>query len=340
MKILVTGGCGYIGAHTLVDLLENGFEVISVDDNSRSGTELLAGIEKICGTKVLNYPINLCNAEQTRSIFTQHPDIVGIIHFAAYKSVPESVANPLLYYHNNIASLVNILQCVEEFSIPYFVFSSSCSVYGNAEELPVTEETPLQKAESPYGNTKQIGEAIIADVSRKGTGNFISLRYFNPVGAHPTAIIGEIQETPQNLVPIITQTAIGKRPKMTIFGNAYPTRDGSCVRDYIHIMDVANAHTKALQYLIAKKNTANYEIFNLGSGNGITVLEAISAFEQASGVKLNYHIGPARPGDVVAIYANNTKAMQLLGWQPRYSLADMMHSAWLWELKLKESRTV
>lgn len=339
MKILVTGGCGYIGAHTIADLLQNGFEVICIDDNSRSGTRLLQGVEKIAGTRVLHYPVNLCNYSETHRVFSQHPDISGIIHFAAYKSVPESVANPLLYYHNNLASLVNLLQCVQEFKIPHVVFSSSCSVYGNANELPVTEETPLQKAESPYGNTKKIGEEIIADVARISRTNFILLRYFNPVGAHPSALIGELQETPENLVPLITQTAIGKRPLLTVFGNDYPTRDGSCIRDYIHVMDIANAHTKALQYLAANKNSANCEVFNLGSGNGVSVLEAIKAFEEVSGVALNYIIGPRRAGDIVAIYANNQKAAGILGWQPQYSLSDMMHTAWQWELKLKADKT-
>ncbi|OWY24328.1 UDP-glucose 4-epimerase GalE [Sphingobacteriales bacterium UPWRP_1] len=339
MKILVTGGCGYIGAHTIVDLLENGFEVICIDDNSRSGTGLLRGAETIGGRSVPHYRVNLCNLEETHRVFSQHPQISGIIHFAAYKSVPESVNNPLLYYHNNLASLVNLLQCVQAFNVPNFVFSSSCSVYGNAPQLPVTEETPLQKAESPYGNTKQIGEEIIADVARTSKNNFILLRYFNPVGAHPSALIGELQENPENLVPIITQTAIGKRPRLTVYGNDYPTRDGSCIRDYIHVMDIANAHTKALQYLLAQKNKANCEVFNLGSGNGTTVLEAIAAFEGVSGLALNYVIGPRRAGDVVAIYANNQKAANLLGWHPRYTLEDMMRTAWQWELKLKSTTT-
>lgn len=337
MKILVTGGCGYIGAHTIVDLLQNGFEVICLDDNSRSNEQLLTGIAQICGVEIKNHRINLCNAAQTQAFFTQHSDIKGIIHFAAYKSVPESVQNPLLYYHNNIASLVNVLQAVEQFQIPYFVFSSSCSVYGNAAQLPVTEDTPLQKAESPYGFTKQIGEQIVADVAAANSDKkFILLRYFNPVGAHPTALIGELQEKPQNLVPIITQTAIGKRAQMTVFGNDYPTRDGSCMRDFIHVSDIANAHTKALQYLINQPSLSahNLEVFNLGSGNGITILEAIGAFEQVNGVKLNYQIGRRRPGDVVAIYANNNKATQALGWKPQYSLNDMMRTAWLWEQKL------
>ncbi|QQS30626.1 MAG: UDP-glucose 4-epimerase GalE [Sphingobacteriales bacterium] len=332
MKILVTGGCGYIGAHTLVDLIENGFEVITVDNLSRSDTRLLEGVFKITGQRLQNYPIDLCDAVETDSLFNQHPDLTGIIHFAAYKSVPESVANPLLYYHNNLASLVNILRAVEKFKIPHFIFSSSCSVYGNTEQLPVTEESPLQKAESPYGNTKQIGEQIMADVAKVNPmSSFISLRYFNPVGAHPSAFIGELQESAENLVPIITQTAMGIRKTMTVFGNDYPTRDGSCVRDYVHVSDIANAHTKALQYLIAQKNEQNYEVFNLGSGNGVTVLEAIKAFEQVSGQSLPYQIGPRRDGDVVSIYSDNQKATRLLGWQPRYSLAEMMLSAWKWQ---------
>ncbi len=338
MKILVTGGCGYIGSHTLVDLINNGFEVISLDDNSRSNDNILEGVFEITGKKVPNYKVNLCDFEATKAVFEAHQDIKGIIHFAAYKSVPESVANPLLYYRNNISSLVNLLQCVADYNVPHFVFSSSCSVYGNAEELPVTEDTILQKAESPYGHTKQIGEAMIQAFAKTQGNDNILLRYFNPVGAHESAAIGEVQEKPENLVPIITQTAIGRRQQMSVFGDDYDTRDGSCIRDYIHVMDIANAHTKALQYVMNGKNVSKCEVFNLGLGEGVTVLEAIYAFEKVSDMVLNYKMSERRSGDVEKIYADNTKAKERLGWQPQYDIEDMMRTAWHWELKMAEMK--
>lgn len=334
-KILVTGGCGYIGGHTIVDLVNNGFEVISVDDLSRGSLRMLEGVESILGRPVKNYKVDLTNADDTQAIFIENPDIIGIIHFAAYKSVNESVQEPLLYYRNNINSLVNILQCAKDYQVSNIVFSSSCSVYGNADKLPVDEKTILATAESPYAFTKQIGEVMCHDfVKQNPDFNITLLRYFNPVGAHPSAIIGELQEKPENLVPVITQTAIGKRPEMSVFGNDYDTRDGSCVRDYIHVMDIANAHTKALQYLIGGRNKEACEVFNLGSGNGVTVLELIQAFEKVSGRKLNYNIGPRRAGDVVAVYADNSKARNLLGWSIQYQLDQMMDTAWRWEQKL------
>ena len=288
-KILVTGGCGYIGF------------------------------------------------EATRNIFVENPDITGIIHFAAYKAVGESVEKPLFYFENNMFSLINLLKCVEEFKVPYFVFSSSCTVYGNPDAIPVTEKSPTKKAESPYGATKQMGEVMIEDFSKKANVASILLRYFNPVGAHPSINIGELPiGRPMNLVPAITQTAIGKLPKMMVYGDDYATRDGSCLRDYIHVCDIAHAHTLALQYLIDKKNATKCDIFNLGSGNGVTVLEAIKTFEAVSGVALNYEIGPRRGGDVVAIYADNKYAVEGLGWNPKYTLEDMMGTAWKWEVKLKE----
>ncbi len=336
-KILVTGGCGYIGSHTVVDLIENGFEVISVDNNSRSTTSLLDGIRKITGQKVKNYKVDLCNFDDTHAIFQENPDITGIIHFAAFKLVGESVEQPLLYFENNLTSLINILKCVKEFEVPSFIFSSSCTVYGNPDQVPVTESTPPKPAESPYGYTKQMGEQIVNEVTKSMKGDSILLRYFNPVGAHPSAEIGEIPlGKPQNLVPAITQTAIGKLPKLIVHGNDYPTRDGSCIRDYIHVLDIAHAHTLALQYLMDKKNKMRCEVFNLGTGEGVTVLELIAAFEKASGVKLNFEIGPRRPGDVVAVYANNELAKNALGWDPKYSLEQMMSTAWKWEVKLKE----
>jgi len=336
-KILVTGGCGYIGAHTIVDLIENGFEVISADNNSRSNENILDAVEKITGKAVKNYKVDLCIYDDTFAIFQENPDITGIIHFAAYKAVGESVEKPLLYFENNLNSLINILKCADEFSVPNFVFSSSCTVYGNPDSIPVTEETLMKPAESAYGATKQMGEKIVNDAMNANENKAILLRYFNPVGAHPSALMGELPlGKPQNLVPAITQTAIGKLSMMRVWGNDYDTRDGSCVRDYIHVCDIAHAHTLALNYLLQNKNHTNCDIFNLGTGDGLTVLEIINEFEKVSGVKLNYEIGPRRPGDVVAIYANNDKAKNLLGWNLKYSLQDMMATAWKWELKLKE----
>jgi UDP-glucose 4-epimerase len=335
-KILVTGGCGYIGSHTIVDLIENGFEVISVDDNSRSTEYLLDGIQKITGKKVKNYKVDLKNFDETSAIFQENTDINGVIHFAAYKAVGESVEEPLMYYENNLFSLINLLKCVKEFDVPYFVFSSSCTVYGNPDEVPVTEQTPEKRAESPYGATKQMGERMVTDFAAKNNTASILLRYFNPVGAHPSIQIGELPlGKPANLVPVITQTAIGKLPQMQVYGSDYDTRDGSNVRDYIHVSDIANAHTLSVQYLISKKNKSNCEIFNLGTGNGVTVFEAIKAFEQVSGVKLNYAVGPRRAGDVVAVYANNDHAVKTLGWKIKYDIIQMMETAWKWEQKIK-----
>ena len=335
-KILVTGGCGYIGSHTLVDLIENGFEVVSVDNNSRSTARILEGVEKITGKKIKNYKVDLCDFDDTFAIFQENTDIAGIIHFAAFKAVGESVEQPLLYFENNLVSLINLLKCVQEFEIPNFVFSSSCTVYGNPDEIPVTEATPPRPAESPYGYTKQMGEQIINEFSKAHPTRCVLLRYFNPVGAHPSTQIGELPiGKPANLVPAITQTAIGKLPRLQVFGNDYPTRDGSCIRDFIHVSDIAHAHTLSLQFLLNDPNGKRCEVFNLGTGNGVTVLEAIKAFEKVSGVELNYVIAPRRPGDVIAIYANNEYARNTLGWETRYSLEDMMATAWKWEQKLK-----
>ena len=340
-KILVTGGCGYIGSHTIVDLIENGYDVISVDNNSRSNSNVLKGIEEITGRKVKNYKVDLCNFDDTFAIFQENEDIEGIIHFAAYKSVGESVDKPLMYFENNLNSLINLLKCVQEFHTPYFVFSSSCSVYGNPDKVPVTESTPIKPAESPYGYTKQMSEQIINEFAKSSGTKNILLRYFNPAGAHPSIVIGEVPfGKPQNLVPAITQTAIGKLQKMSVHGIDYPTRDGSCIRDYIHICDLAHAHTLSLKYLQEAKNSLNSEVFNLGSGDGVTVLEAINAFEKVSGIKLNFETGPRRPGDVEAVYANNDLARNTLGWTPQFSLEQMMDTAWKWELRLKADETV
>ncbi|MGG9961789.1 UDP-glucose 4-epimerase GalE [Ferruginibacter sp. SUN106] len=340
-KILVTGGCGFIGSHTIVDLVQNGFDVICADNNSRSNEGILNGVEKIINKRIKNYKVDLCIYDDTYAIFQENPGIKGIIHFAAYKAVGESVEKPLMYFDNNLNSLINILKCAEEFNVPHFVFSSSCTVYGNPDSMIVTEDTPQKPAESPYGATKQMGEQIIRDTIKSNSVNAILLRYFNPVGAHPSINIGELPiGKPANLVPAITQTAIGKIPLMNVFGTDYDTRDGSCVRDYIHVCDIAHAHTLALNYLIGNKNTSNCEVFNLGTGNGYTVLEVIAAFEKVSGVQLNYKLGPRRPGDVVAIYANNSKAKTDLGWVPGLGIDVMMDTAWKWELKLKNDENL
>ena len=334
-KILVTGGCGYIGGHTIVDLIQNGFDVISVDDLSRGSMKMLHGIEKIVGRPVKNYKVDLCNLDDTEAIFLENPDLVGVIHFAAFKTVPESVREPLMYFKNNLNSLINILQCAEDFDVDNFVFSSSCSVYGNPKELPVAENAPFMEPESPYARTKQMGEGICRDFTNFHKDfNTILLRYFNPVGAHPSSLIGEYMDFPENVVPVITKTAIGKRPEMSVFGTDYATRDGSCVRDYVHVCDIANAHTKAMQYIIEDRNKSNCEVFNLGSGNGVTVLELIAAFEKVSGQKLNYKLDKRRAGDVVEVYANNNKARTVLGWDPQFDLNAMMDTAWKWEQAL------
>ncbi|MCE2844033.1 MAG: UDP-glucose 4-epimerase GalE [Sediminibacterium sp.] len=333
--ILVTGGCGYIGAHTIVDLIENGFNVISVDNLSRASDQSIVGIEKITGKKIKNYKVDLTDKVATENIFIENLGITGIIHFAAYKAVGESVELPLEYYENNLFSLVHLLQMSVKYHAKHFIFSSSCTVYGNPDTTRVTEATPLQTAASPYGATKQMGEVIVKDAAHTYPISAILLRYFNPVGAHPSTAIGELPiGRPQNLVPAITQTAIGKLPKMQVHGTDYNTRDGSCIRDYIHVCDIAHAHTLALQYSIKKNQEKSCEVFNLGTGNGITVLEAIQAFEKVSGVKLNYEIGPRRAGDIVAIYANNDKAVKELGWNCKYGLDEMMLTAWQWEQSL------
>ena len=334
-RILVTGGCGYIGSHTVVDLLEHHFEVIIIDSNMRSKPEAINRISKISGQTLVNNKIDLCDKEATRSVFMQAGKIDGIIHFAALKSVPESVEKPLLYYNNNLRSLINLLELSVEFGVKDFVFSSSCSVYGNTTELPVTEQTPIAIAESPYARTKQIGEDIIRDFSKVSDIRFVLLRYFNPAGAHESGDLGEdTTDVITAVVPRITGTALGKFKEFAVFGNDYDTRDGTCIRDYIHVMDIANAHTKALQYLMEGRNESKCEVFNLGTGNGVTVLEAIQSFEKVSGVKLNWKFSPRRAGDVVSIYANNNKAVSKLGWQIKRDLDTMMRTAWVWDKKI------
>jgi UDP-glucose 4-epimerase len=335
-KVLVTGGCGYIGSHTIVELIDGGYDVVSIDSNARSSEDVLDGVEAITGRRTRNFAVDLCDLEATRAAFAEIGAIDSVIHFAAFKSVPESVQNPLLYYDNNLASLVNVLSCVQEYGVRHLVFSSSCSVYGNVLSLPVTEETPLPFAESPYAYTKQIGERMVQDVAATSTARYISLRYFNPAGAHPSGLIGEVPLGPQNLVPAITRTAIGELEELVVHGDDYPTRDGTCIRDYIHVSDIASAHVHALRYLESGQSDSNYDIVNLGTGNGVSVREMIDAFERVSGRSLPYRVGPRRAGDVVSIYADNSRAQSLLGWQPRFGVDDMMASAWKWELALHQ----
>lgn len=339
--IIVTGGAGYIGSHTIIELLHNTpYQIISIDNFSNSTRETFSRIEKITGKQIENLDIDICNLQELDAAFQKIENPIGVIHFAAYKSVGDSVLNPLAYYHNNITSLVNILSVCKTFHIPHFIFSSSCSVYGNVSELPVTENTPFNIAESPYAHTKQIGEDIVSNFAKSESFfNNVLLRYFNPVGAHQSGLNGELsKDKPSNLVPFITQSAMGILPPLTVFGDDYETRDGSCIRDYIHVSDIADAHVKALNYLIEKKNSKQTSIFNLGTGNGVSVFECIHSFEKVSRQKLKYHIGKRRPGDVINIYANNTLAKSLLNWQPKFNLDDMMLSAWKWELNLKNNK--
>ena len=332
MKILITGGTGYIGSHTIVDLINNGFEVISADSYINSDGSALKGIEDITGKKIKNYKVDLRDKVATENIFKENPDIAGVIHFAALKAVGESVEKPVLYFDNNINSLLNILDNIVKYDVKYFVFSSSCTVYGSPDKLPVDENTPIQEAESPYGRTKQVSEMIAKDVLQNTDVKAIMLRYFNPAGAHESAKMGESPALPPlNLVPIITETAIGKRESMMVFGDDYDTRDGSAIRDYIHVMDLADAHTKSLQYLINDEDAPKYDYINLGIGQGVTVLEAINAFEKVTGKKLNYSIAPRRPGDIPAIYANYAKAKNILNWNPKRNIEDIMRTAWEWE---------
>jgi len=334
--IIVTGGAGYIGSHTIIELIgTTKFNIVSIDNHSNSSADTYDRIEKITGKKISSYNINICDKAALEMVFEKEKNIAGIIHFAAFKSVPESVGNPYKYYSNNINSLLNVLECCLKYKVANFIFSSSCSVYGNISELPVKESTPFNKAESPYAYTKQIGEEIIKDYSKAfGTLNTIALRYFNPVGAHISGLNGESPINKlTNLVPVITHTAIGKLKQMTVYGNDYPTRDGTCIRDYVHVSDIATAHIRALMYLVDKKNKTNFSIFNLGTGQGVSVLEAIHSFEKVSGQKLNYSIGPKRDGDVGAIYSDNSFSEKTLEWKPKYSLDQMMETAWKWELQ-------
>ena len=336
MKVLVTGGLGFIGSHTVVELQNQGFEVIAIDNLSNSSISVLDGIEKITGKKPVFENFDLREKTAVQNFFKKHNDVVGVIHFAASKAVGESVENPLLYYENNINALVYILQELTSLPQANFIFSSSCTVYGQAEVMPITEDASIQPAISPYGNTKQIGEEIIDDVARVTNLNSILLRYFNPIGAHPSAEIGELPiGVPQNLVPFITQTAMGLRQELSVFGNDYPTVDGTCIRDYIHVVDLAKAHVVALQRLLDKQNFEKVETFNLGTGTGSSVLQVIQAFEKVSGQKLPYKIVARRDGDVIQAYANTDKAREVLGWKTELSLDDALASAWKWEQKVR-----
>jgi UDP-glucose 4-epimerase len=337
MKILVTGGLGFIGSHTVVELVNAGYEPVIVDDLSNSDPKILDQIAKIIGYKPVFHKLDLCNEHSVKELAVNEPDIEGIIHFAAYKAVGESVQKPLKYYRNNFYSLINLLEAYYGKALN-FVFSSSCTVYGQPEQLPVTEAAPVQPAQSPYGNTKQIAEEILQDMITSGSDyKVVSLRYFNPVGAHDSALIGELPiGVPQNLVPFITQTAIGKRQKITVFGDDYNTPDGSCVRDYIHVVDLAKAHVAALK-LMQKDNFEGYDVFNIGTGNGTTVLQIIHAFERATGVKLNYEIGPRRGGDVEQVWGDVTKSTNKLGWKAKLGIDDMMSSAWEWEKYISQN---
>lgn len=339
MKILVTGGAGFIGSHTVVELHNAGFEPVIIDNLYNSNLNVLEGIKKITGKEFPFYEIDCNDADKVRALFEKEK-FDGVIHFAAYKAVGESVEKPLNYYENNLISLLVLLRTMKEFNVDKFVFSSSCTVYGQPEKLPVTESTPRLPANSPYGNTKAIAEDIIRDHVHSGPGiKAISLRYFNPIGAHETSLIGELPNgVPSNLVPFITQTAAGLRKSLTVFGNDYNTPDGTCIRDFIHVVDLAKAHVKALDLLESRTDTNYYDVFNVGTGEGYTVLQLIDTFEEVNGVKLNYTIGPRREGDVEQIYAQSDKVNNVMKWRAEKTMADALRDAWNWQLKLKAEK--
>ena len=334
-KILVTGGLGYIGSHTVVALQNAGYEVIIIDDCSNSEEDFLDRIISITNTKPTYFNIDLKKEEEVKTFF-QNNKINGIIHFAAYKAVGESVQKPLMYYRNNLVGLINILEAMEEFNTNNIIFSSSCTVYGQADQMPIDEKTPLKRPESPYGKTKQMGEEILEDFANISGKNVICLRYFNPVGAHESAKIGELPKgIPNNLVPYVTQTAAGVRECLSVWGDDYPTRDGTAIRDYIDVNDLADAHVKAITRLLENKNKTNVEFFNLGTGTGSTVLEVVNAFQEANDLKINYQIQGRREGDIVEAYANNTLAKTVLGWEPKVSLETSLKNSWKWEQNLR-----
>ena len=336
MKILVTGGLGFIGSHTVVELQNQGFEVVIIDNLSNTSKNVLVGIENITRINTAFENLDLRDKEKVQDFFKRHRDISGVIHFAASKAVGESVENPLLYYENNLNTLIYLLQELQQQPDANFIFSSSCTVYGQAEKMPITENASIQTAMSPYGNTKQIGEEIITDTAKVTNINAILLRYFNPIGAHPSAEIGELPlGVPQNLVPFITQTGLGLRNELSVFGDDYPTPDGTAVRDYIHVVDLAKAHVIALKRLLDKKNLLKVETFNLGTGTGSSVLEVIHSFEKVSKQKLPYKIVARREGDITSAYANTDKANNILGWKAESTLDEAMDSAWKWEQKIR-----
>lgn len=334
-KILITGGAGYIGAHTAVALHEAGYIPVIMDNFSGTERQVIDKIAQLIGYKPEMIEADCCNLVAFEKVFQQYPDLQGVIHFAAFKAVGESVAHPLKYYHNNLVSLYNLLHLIGKYSVKQLVFSSSCTVYGQPKNLPVTEQSPILPAESPYGNTKQIGEEMIADVIKSGSAlQAIALRYFNPIGAHPSALLGELPlGVPNNLVPLITQTAAGWRNTITVFGNDYPTSDGTCIRDYIHVCDLADAHVQALK-ILARGGNSQLSYINIGTGQGNSVLEVIQTFENVNNIKLNYTFGPRRSGDVVSIYADVTRSAETLGWKSKYTLADALQHAWAWQLTL------
>ena len=333
-KILVTGGTGYIGSHTVIELINLGYEVLVIDNLSNSKAEVIDIIESITAVRPYFEKIEMCDKSALANFFSKHADIDAVIHFAGMLQVAESVENPLKYYHN-MFSTINLLECMVAYKIKNIVFSSSCTVYGNPTQLPVTETAPVQKAMSPYGNTKQMGEEVLENVSKANDINVITLRYFNPIGAHDSARIGEIQHgVPHHLIPYITETAVGKRKQLNVFGGDYQTHDGTCVRDYIHVVDLAKAHIAAISRLIESKNEQKMEIYNIGTGLGYSVLDIIGAFEKATGLKINYQIVDRRPGDVEAVYADTSLAEQKLNWKASLGIEDMMRSAWNWEQAL------
>lgn len=337
-RILVTGGTGYIGSHTVVELQNNGYEVVIVDNLSNSRADVVDSIEQISGIRPAFEEVDCLDYEGMDAVFTKYPGIKGIIHFAASKAVGESVEKPLKYYRNNLVSLINILELMPKHNVKGIIFSSSCTVYGQPDILPVTEAAPIKKAESPYGNTKQINEEIIRDTVASGSPiHAVMLRYFNPIGAHPSALIGELPNgVPQNLIPYLTQTAIGIREKLSVFGDDYDTPDGSCIRDFINVVDLAKAHVVAIRRILEKKQKEKVEVFNIGTGRGLSVLELINAFEKATGVKLNYQIVGRRAGDIVKVWADPKLANEELGWKAEVGIEDTLRSAWNWQLKLRE----
>ena len=337
-KILVTGGTGYIGSHTVVELQNSGYEVVIIDNLSNSSADVVDNIEKVSGVRPFFEELDCLDYEGLNTVFAKHKGIKAIIHFAASKAVGESVQKPLLYYRNNLLSLINILELMPQHGVEGIVFSSSCTVYGQPDELPVTEKAPIKKAESPYGNTKQVNEEIICDTIKSGSPiSAILLRYFNPIGAHPTALLGELPNgVPQNLIPFLTQTAIGIREKLSVFGNDYNTPDGSCIRDFINVVDLAKAHVTAIGRILDKKQKQAVETFNIGTGRGLSVLELINLFEKSTGVKLNYEIVGRRAGDIEKVWANPDYANNELGWKAEISIEETLKSAWAWQLKLRE----